>query len=139
MSRPWSSVPSQNVVPPSAFEPGGRRPATTSSCARSYGFCGEMSGATAATTRMIPNRTNPNTAVGLATKSDNRRLNGDSSYATGLAFGLGQTHARIERRVGDVHEEVDENEHRHDHQQVRDDDRPIEQIDRVDQQLPHAR
>src|SRR6266702_8388871 len=139
MSRPWSSVPSQNVAPVSLVEPGGSRPDTTSSWARSYGFCGEISGAASAATTMIPSRINPNTAVGFAAKSDSRRLNGESSRAMELALGLGQANARIERRVGDIHDQVDDDEHRHGHQQVRHDDRPVEQVDGVDQELAHAR
>ena len=35
MSRPWSSVPSQNFMPSPLTEPGDMRPSMMSSCARS--------------------------------------------------------------------------------------------------------
>ncbi len=69
MSRPWSSVPSQNVPPAGDGDPGGSRLSITSSCARSYGFCGEISGANSARNRMTPSSASPKTATGFATKS----------------------------------------------------------------------
>src|SRR5215470_10953376 len=137
MSRPWSSLPSQNVEPLSDFDPGGSRPSVTSSCARSYGFCGEISGARIATTMMTMRSARPNTATGLDKKSDATRLTGVSSPAIELSLRFSESNPRIERRVENVHDQVDQHEHEHDHQEVRDDDRTVEQIDRIDQQLAH--
>src|SRR5437763_596116 len=120
--------------------------------ARSYGFCGEMSGANTAISTMIVSSTSPNTAMGLAMKSASARRRGVSarrgSVATGtstgrlliaLALRLGEPDARIERRVQQVDEQVDRNEERHDDKQVRHDHGPVQQVDGIDQQLAHAR
>ncbi len=66
MSRPWSSVPSQKVMPVPPFDPGGSRLSITSSCARSYGFCGESHGANSASSRTMPSSASPTTATGFA-------------------------------------------------------------------------
>src|SRR6266540_5216323 len=43
-----------------------------------------------------------------------------------LSLCFAQTHAWIERRIQDIDKQIDEDEHEHDHQQVRDDDWPVE-------------
>src|SRR6266511_4652158 len=163
MSRPWSSVPSQNVPPVIDFEPGGRRLSITSSCARSYGFCGEISGARIAAITISVSSASPNMATGFARKSRTTRANGVSTArddaagsvdasgtagvlidgfvrrATPLALRIGEPHARIERRVQHVDDEIDHDEERHDDEQVSDDHRTVEHADRIDQQLSHAR
>src|SRR5437762_3986669 len=155
MSRPWSSVPSQYVPPVSAFDPGSSRLSITSSCARSYGFCGEMNGARIAARTTSSSNTIPNIAMGLVTKSRAIRPSG-VSVAAPVASGstitvsgsaliessplrLRQPHARIERRIQHVHDEIDDDEHRDDDEQIGDDHRTVEHVDRVDQQLAHAR
>src|SRR5438067_3642002 len=55
------------------------------------------------------------------------------------SFRLRQPHARIERRVQNVDDQIDEDEHRDNDQQVRDDHGPIEHVDRIDQKLTHSR
>src|SRR5690349_14930462 len=153
MSRPWSSVPSQNVMPDADFSPGGSLLSSTSICARSYGFCGEITGASIATSTMTISIARPTTAIGLSMKSRQMRRSGDCA-ARGDAAGsvgtsrteltstsalrVGQAHARIERRVQHVDGEVDHDEERDEHEAVSDDDRPIEEVDRIDQQLAHA-
>ena len=111
MSRPWSSVPSQNVPPLATREPGGSRLSITSSCARSYGFCGEMSGAKIAASdherRAAPE---PKIATGLATKSlDDRAGTGLHVLAMRIGGAIDahpllsvSPHARIERRIEHV-------------------------------------
>ena len=154
MSRPWSSVPSQNVPPRCAGEPGGSLLSMMSICARSYGFCGEISGAKIAASDDQREQREADDGDGIARGSRSRSgANGDASVRAArdrrrvdrhVRSGgahvppSGQSHARIERRVEDVDEQVDDDEERHDHQQVRDDHRPVEQVDRVDQQLAHA-
>src|SRR5437879_1892911 len=44
-------------------------------------------------------------------------------------------HPRIEPRVGEVDEEIDRYEQRDDDAQIADDHRPVEHVDRVDQEL----
>ena len=53
--------------------------------------------------------------------------------------GVGKTHARVQQRIGNVHQQVDQDEHGHHDHQVGDDDGPVQHIDGVDQQLAHAR
>src|SRR5688572_5246347 len=95
----------------------------------------------------------PRSASRLSANSAAKRLTRDSaraasagtvapSLATTLTLvrprGRAQPHARIEHGVEHVDHEVDEDEDRHDHQQVGHDDRPVELVDRVDQQLAGA-
>src|SRR5215472_6156773 len=98
-----------------------------------------MSGAKIAAMMTSASSASPSTASGLAKKSDAMRRAGVSSPAIALPLDFGETDARIERRVEDVHDQVDDDEHEHGHQQVGDDDRPVEQIDRIDQKLAHSR
>src|ERR1700694_409638 len=58
--------------------------------------------------------------------------------ASRLSLRFAQTNAWIERRIKDVDEQIDDDEHEHGDQQIRDDDRPVEQVDRVDEKLAHA-
>src|SRR6188768_1287281 len=142
MSRPWSSVPSQKIPPLGDGDPGGSRLSMTSSWARSYGFCGEMSGAKSARKRTIPSSARPKIATGFATKSATIRRKGVSpalAAAIASAFCFRQPDPWIERRIQDVDQEVDDDDDRHDDEQVGDDHRPVEDADRVDQELAHAR
>ncbi len=66
MSRPWSSVPSQAMLPSISAWRGARRPSISDRLARSYGFCGAKYGAKITrTTRMASAITEPRT-VGRA-------------------------------------------------------------------------
>src|SRR3977135_208384 len=47
-------------------------------------------------------------------------------------------HPGIEPRVGEVDEEIDRDEQRDDDAQIADDHRPVEHVDRIDQELSHA-
>src|SRR5947209_7998867 len=132
MSRPWSSVPSQNVWPLAACSPGSSRLSSTSMTARSYGFCGEIQGANTAISTITASNARPNTASGLATKSLIARRSGVSARRAATAaagtgarllmperssLGFGQAHARIERRVQQVDQQVDGDEERDDHEE----------------------
>src|ERR1700740_395754 len=98
-----------------------------------------MSGAKIAAAITSASSTRPSTASGLPMKSDAIRLAGVSSPATRLPFRFSEAHAGIERRAEDVHDQVDDDEHRDGHQKIGNDDRPIEEIDRIDQELAHPR
>src|SRR5258706_3445421 len=154
MSRPWSSVPSQYIFPvDSDCSPGASLESITSSCARSYGFWGEMSGAASARKTIATRRPRPIVASRLAANSAAKRRQGDSARATagtdaGSAAatrmgsvrrgGSAEAHARIEHRVDDVDHEVDGDEDRDRHEEVGDDDGSVELVDGIDQQLAAA-
>src|SRR5258706_10833622 len=157
MSRPWSSVPSQYGWPVvDERSPGASFESSTSSCARSYGFCGEMKGAASATTTIAPSRKSPASASRLSANSAAKRRHGDTAATAGFcaasgADGVGascmsvrrrrpaQAHARVEERIQAIDHEIDREEERQDHKQVGDDHRAVELVDRVDEELAGPR
>src|SRR3954469_12229405 len=154
MSRPWSSVPSQYGLPVvDEFSPGGSFESITSSCARSYGFWGEIHGAVRAIVTTTTSIARPTRASRLSANSAAKRRQSGCSRAAGAAGSCGvstamlismrghgaKAHARIEDGVQHVDDEVDRDEDGHDDQQVGHDHRAIELVDRVDEELARAR
>src|SRR5438046_10117920 len=136
MSRPWSSVPSQYVPPVSAVDPGSSRLSITSSCARSYGFWGEMNGARIAARTTVSSNTIPNIAIGLVTKSRAIRPRGVSVAAlvtsgstitvsgkvligpSRSSLRLRKAHAWLERGVQHGNHGIDDDEHRAEEEEI---------------------
>src|SRR4051794_9399453 len=106
-----------------------------------------MNGASNAITITTLSSASPNTATGLARKSDTmrrsgvwgRRPAGIGSTAIGAmllmrvagcasSLALREAHARIEGGVQQVDEEIDHDEERHDHEQVGDDHGTVQQV-----------
>src|SRR5436305_4938525 len=111
-----------------------------------------MHGAVMAIVTMTTSIASPKSASLLSANSEANRRHGDCSCPAGAAGpsagsattlmsvgrGGAQAHARVEDGVKHVHHEVDGDEDRDDHQQVGDDHRPVELVDRVDEELARA-
>src|SRR5688572_7095119 len=81
MSRPAASVPRRKLSPFAPRLPGGSSLLTTDTTARSYGFCGETTGASAAMPITAIRTSSAIAATRSATKRTNRRRQGDSGAA----------------------------------------------------------
>ena len=79
MSRPAPSAPSHIRKPAEPVSPGASRASITVTLARSYGFCGESSGANSASATITISAANEPVATGLAKNSRARRRNGVSA------------------------------------------------------------
>src|SRR6185437_13341900 len=74
----------------------------------------------------------------IAGRTGKRRRGMASALARPASCFALQPDARVQQCIDDVDGKIDDGEYQHDHDQIGDDDRAVEGIDAIDDQLAHA-